>query len=65
MLDVIDSDVDQMISDHVVRMHRYRNPKEADGEPLSMGSSYADSLSFVSSSDEVGLGSLFITCDNI
>jgi len=48
-----------------VRMHRYRNPKEADGEPLSMGSSYADSLSFVSSSDEVGLGSLFITCDNI
>jgi len=54
MLDVIDSDVDQMISDHVVRMHRYRNPKEADGEPLSMGSSYADSLSFVSSSEEVG-----------
>ncbi|EDW53087.1 GM12401 [Drosophila sechellia] len=52
MLDVIDSDVDQMISDHVVRMHRYRNPKEADGEPLSMGSSYADSLSFVSSSEE-------------
>ncbi|KAH8264752.1 hypothetical protein KR044_013431 [Drosophila immigrans] len=52
MLDVIDSDVDQMISDHVVRMHRYRNPKEADGEPLTMGSSYADSLSFVSSTDE-------------
>ncbi|KAH8343404.1 hypothetical protein KR059_010142 [Drosophila kikkawai] len=52
MLDVIDSDVDQMISDHVVRMHRYRNPKEADGEPLSMGSSYADSLAFVSRNDE-------------
>ncbi|XP_017154896.1 DNA replication licensing factor Mcm3 [Drosophila miranda] len=52
MLDVIDSDVDQLISDHVVRMHRYRNPKEADGEPLSMGSSYADSLSFVSSNEE-------------
>ncbi|KAH8409032.1 hypothetical protein KR009_005613 [Drosophila setifemur] len=52
MLDVIDSDVDQLISDHVVRMHRYRNPKEADGEPLSMGSSYADSLAFVSSSEE-------------
>ncbi|XP_030375934.1 DNA replication licensing factor Mcm3 [Scaptodrosophila lebanonensis] len=52
MLDVIDADVDQMISDHVVRMHRYRNPKEADGEPLSMGSSYADSLSFVSSSED-------------
>ncbi|TMW46852.1 hypothetical protein DOY81_008069 [Sarcophaga bullata] len=52
MLDVIDSDIDQMISDHVVRMHRYRNPKEVDGEPLSMGSSYADSLSFGSNSDE-------------
>ncbi|XP_067616336.1 DNA replication licensing factor Mcm3 [Eurosta solidaginis] len=51
MLDVIDSDVDQMISDHVVRMHRYRNPKEADGEPLQMGSSYADSLSISSNSD--------------
>ena len=24
MLDIIDSDTDQMISDHVVRMHRYR-----------------------------------------
>jgi DNA replication licensing factor MCM3 len=24
MLDVIDNDLDQMISDHVVRMHRYR-----------------------------------------
>lgn len=52
MLDVIDSDIDQMISDHVVRMHRYRNPKETDGEPLSMGSSYADSLSFTANSDE-------------
>ncbi|XP_060662109.1 DNA replication licensing factor Mcm3 [Drosophila nasuta] len=52
MLDVIDSDVDQMISDHVVRMHRYRNPKEADGEPLTMGSSYADSLSFVSNTEQ-------------
>ncbi|XP_037945606.1 DNA replication licensing factor Mcm3-like [Teleopsis dalmanni] len=52
MLDVIDSDIDQMISDHVVRMHRYRNPKETDGEPLSMGSSYADSLSFASNNEE-------------
>uniref|UniRef100_A0A1A9UNX1 DNA replication licensing factor MCM3 n=1 Tax=Glossina austeni TaxID=7395 RepID=A0A1A9UNX1_GLOAU len=51
MRDVIDNDIDQLISDHVVRMHRYRNPKEADGEPLSMGSSYADSLSFASSTD--------------
>ncbi|EFN65910.1 Zygotic DNA replication licensing factor mcm3 [Camponotus floridanus] len=38
MLDVIDSDQDHVISDHVVRMHRYRNPLEQDGEALSLGS---------------------------
>lgn len=62
MLDVIDSDVDQMISDHVVRMHRYRNPKEADGEPLTMGSSYADSLAFVSNTDQVSANHLDLLC---
>ncbi|XP_055385003.1 DNA replication licensing factor Mcm3 [Condylostylus longicornis] len=46
MLDNIDNDIDQMISDHVVRMHRYRDPNEADGAVLSMGNSYADSLAF-------------------
>ncbi|XP_054266507.1 zygotic DNA replication licensing factor mcm3 [Macrosteles quadrilineatus] len=38
MLDVVDQDQDRMISDHVVRMHRYRNPGEQDGEVLPMGS---------------------------
>lgn len=38
MLDVIDSDQDHIISDHVVRMHRYRSPLEQDGEALSLGS---------------------------
>lgn len=38
MLDVQDSDQDHVISDHVVRMHRYRNPSEQDGEALSLGS---------------------------
>lgn len=38
MLDVIDSDQDHVISDHVVRMHRYRSPLEQDGEALSLGS---------------------------
>lgn len=37
MLDTIDEDTDSKISDHVVRMHRYRNPKEQDGEVLPMG----------------------------
>ncbi|KAF5304351.1 hypothetical protein FQA39_LY09730 [Lamprigera yunnana] len=38
MLDTIDEEVDSTISDHVVRMHRYRNPLEQDGEVLPMGS---------------------------
>ncbi|XP_052867305.1 DNA replication licensing factor Mcm3 [Anopheles cruzii] len=47
MLDVIDSDHDRMISDHVVRMHRYRNPKEQDGDVLPMGASAVDMLSTI------------------
>lgn len=38
MLDLVDNDNDMKISDHVVRMHRYRNPNEQDGEALPMGS---------------------------
>lgn len=44
MLDSIDSENDQRIADFVVRMHRYRNPKEQDGEVLPMGGNYADFL---------------------
>lgn len=44
MLDLVDSEHDQRISDFVVRMHRYRNPKEQDGEVLPMGGTYADLL---------------------
>lgn len=44
MLDTVDEDQDLMISDHVVRMHRYRNPLEQDGEVLPM-TSKADMLS--------------------
>lgn len=38
MLDTVNADNDLLISDHVVRMHRYRNPLEQDGEVLPMGS---------------------------
>ncbi|XP_071875597.1 minichromosome maintenance 3 [Bombus fervidus] len=38
MLDIVDSEQDQIISDHVVRMHRYRSTKEKDGEALPLGS---------------------------
>ncbi|KAK7075067.1 MCM DNA helicase complex subunit [Halocaridina rubra] len=37
MLDIADPESDRMISDHVVRMHRYRAPHEQDGEALPMG----------------------------
>lgn len=44
MLDTIDGDNDKRIADFVVRMHRYRNPKEQDGGVLPMGGSYAEFL---------------------
>ncbi|XP_066982092.1 zygotic DNA replication licensing factor mcm3 [Macrobrachium rosenbergii] len=37
MLDIADPESDRMISDHVVRMHRYRAAHEQDGEALPMG----------------------------
>merc|ERR1712106_559416 len=36
MLDTIDVDSDRKIADHVVRMHRYRNPQEQDGAVLAI-----------------------------
>merc|ERR1712025_715308 len=36
MLDTIDVDSDRKIADHVVRMHRYRNPQEQDGQVLEI-----------------------------
>lgn len=37
MLDQTDADQDRRISDHVLRMHRYRNPQERDGAALALG----------------------------
>lgn len=39
MLDLVDSENDRKISDHVVRMHRYRDPREQDGTVLPLESS--------------------------
>ena len=36
LLDTIDVDTDRKIADHVVRMHRYHNPQEQDGQVLSI-----------------------------
>ena len=38
VLDQPDIEKDKRISEHVLRMHRYRNPKEEDGTPLMIES---------------------------
>jgi len=37
MLDQSDPEQDRIISDHVLRMHRYRDPREQDGSVLAFG----------------------------
>uniref|UniRef100_A0AAY4B327 DNA replication licensing factor MCM3 n=1 Tax=Denticeps clupeoides TaxID=299321 RepID=A0AAY4B327_9TELE len=37
MLDQMDPEQDREISDHVLRMHRYRDPHEQEGQALSLG----------------------------
>uniref|UniRef100_A0A4W4EG71 DNA replication licensing factor MCM3 n=1 Tax=Electrophorus electricus TaxID=8005 RepID=A0A4W4EG71_ELEEL len=39
MLDQMDPEQDREISDHVLRMHRYRDPREQDGAALALGGS--------------------------
>lgn len=63
LLDVADSDQDEMISDFVVRMHRYRNPKEQDGDVLPMGGNFADKLSTFSAEAENEVSSKFYNFD--
>ncbi|KAM3675146.1 DNA replication licensing factor MCM3 isoform 4-T4 [Ammospiza maritima maritima] len=38
VLDQMDPEQDKEISDHVLRMHRYRNPNEQDGDAMPLGS---------------------------
>ncbi|XP_060773434.1 DNA replication licensing factor MCM3 [Neoarius graeffei] len=37
MLDQMDPEQDREISDHVLRMHRYRNPREQEGAAMALG----------------------------
>uniref|UniRef100_A0A3P8XV59 DNA replication licensing factor MCM3 n=1 Tax=Esox lucius TaxID=8010 RepID=A0A3P8XV59_ESOLU len=39
MLDQMDAEQDREISDHVLRMHRYRDPREQDGTAMAFGGS--------------------------
>lgn len=42
MLDIVDPEQDNLISEHVVRMHRYRDPMEPEGKalPLNVNSDF-------------------------
>merc|ERR1719225_1492503 len=44
LLDTVDLESDRLISDHVVRVHRYRSPREVDGDVTKINSG-ADELS--------------------
>ncbi|XP_072300007.1 DNA replication licensing factor MCM3 [Eucyclogobius newberryi] len=39
MLDQMDAEQDREISDHVLRMHRYRDPREQEGTAMALGGS--------------------------
>ncbi|XP_054900602.1 DNA replication licensing factor MCM3 [Poeciliopsis prolifica] len=39
MLDQMDAEQDREISDHVLRMHRYRDPREQEGAAMALGGS--------------------------
>nr|XP_057928171.1 DNA replication licensing factor MCM3 [Doryrhamphus excisus] len=39
VLDQMDPEQDREISDHVLRMHRYRDPREQEGEAMALGGS--------------------------
>ncbi len=51
LLDTVDLESDRLISDHVVRVHRYRSPREVDGD-VTRVSSGADELSTVDNKDK-------------
>lgn len=58
LLDIVDTEDDKRIADHVVRMHRYRNPSEQEGEVLPMNTG-ADLLSQLDDGDDVNDGNIF------
>jgi len=45
LLDSVDEEGDRKISDHVLRVHRYRDPREADGTATSVFSGADDLVS--------------------
>lgn len=42
LLDTVDIESDRKIADHVVKVHQYRNPREADGDVTSISSAASE-----------------------
>merc|ERR1712088_404219 len=64
MGDTVDLESDRLISDHVVRVHRYRSPREVDGD-VSKVNSGADDLSTDSKETEVKETPMWEKHDNL
>merc|ERR1711997_374571 len=64
LLDTVDLESDRLISDHVVRVHRYRSPREVDGDVTKVNSG-ADELSTDSKETEVKETPMWEKHDNL
>merc|ERR1719225_2427982 len=64
LLDTVDLESDRLISDHVVRVHRYRSPREVDGDVTKINSG-ADDLSTESKDTEVKETPMWAKHDNL
>merc|ERR1711874_202664 len=64
MGDTVDLESDRLISDHVVRVHRYRSPREVDGDVTKINSG-ADDLSTDSKETEVRETPMWAKHDNL
>merc|ERR1719340_297680 len=64
LLDTVDLESDRLISDHVVREHRYRSPREGDGDVTKINSG-ADDLSTESKDTEVKETPMWAKHDNL
>merc|ERR1712079_398331 len=64
LLDTVDLESDRLISDHVVRVHRYRSPREVDGDVTKINSG-ADDLSTDSKETEVKETPMWEKHDNL
>uniref|UniRef100_A0A914WP22 DNA replication licensing factor MCM3 n=1 Tax=Plectus sambesii TaxID=2011161 RepID=A0A914WP22_9BILA len=58
MLDEHDGERDKSIADHIVKLHRYRTPGEADGAVLEMGAAVESLTTFDLDAEDDGHGNI-------